>query len=337
MSDQQALDVGDKVKRGTAVRAGECPLGHSRVRTVERVPVADLFRSWHRQFGVSAKILIEADPRLSNLEFRECADCGLQFFFPSIAGDRDFYEGLSQSGWWGRDAIEYAKPEWEVALRHIEPGHTVLDVGCGGSRFDLRLPEGCVYVGLELNEKQASWVREKGVDVRLQSIQEHAEQNQARYDVVCLFQVIEHVDNLVPFLKATISCLKPGGALVVGCPNVDGFLRTEHDNLLNMPPHHVTWWSRRSLEHLSRDIGMPLQDIAESDLERQHYRGFMHTFWMNRLLGPSACRRFILTGARYRVAKFGARALSRFTGSWIERFQSCIKGHTITAVYRKPG
>ena len=337
MSDHQAQDVCDEDRRGIAAGGGACPLGHSPVRTLERVPIADLFQSWQRQFGVSARILIESDPRLSDLEFRECAECGLQFFSPSIAGDKDFYEELSQSGWWGRDAIEYAKPEWEVALRHIEPGHAILDVGCGGSRFDLRLPEGCTYVGLELNEKQASRVRGEGVDVRLQSIQEHAEHNRAKYDVVCLFQVIEHVDNLMSFLKAATSCLKPGGALVVGCPNVEGFLRTEHDNLLNMPPHHVTWWSRRSLEHLSRDIGMPLQDIAESDLERQHYRGFMHTFWMNRLLGSSAGRQFTLTGTRYRVARFGARALSRLTGSWIERFQSCIKGHTITAVYRKPG
>jgi SAM-dependent methyltransferase len=324
-------------KKEAPVPTLACPFGHSSAYVLEKLPIADLAQAWRREFGISIQSLFARLER-DELEFCECQECNLRFFSPGVPGDGSFYSALSHwyDQWRGHVAGAEFKPDYLVAQRHIEPGSAVLEIGCGCARFDLRIPEGCSYVGLELNPDYVLRGRAAGVDVRLEPVQTHAGVHPGEYDVVCLFQVIEHIADVHAFIAACLDCVRPGGLLIVGCPNTEGFLRTEHDNLLNMPPHHITWWSRRSLEFLAQELGLMVAEIVEEPLENESRRGFMQSFWMNRLLRPAAGQQFVLTGARYRLSRFGARVLSRLTSSWIVGFENCIKGHTITAVYRKP-
>jgi len=317
------------------VTAAVCPLGHHSVRLIEQIEFTELVDAWRREFGLIASNLIKAQDSYRQLDFCECDTCGLSFFYPLVSGDGLFYQSLAQSQWWGRVDFESTKPEWEVALRYISPGDAVLDVGCGNSSFADRLPKGCTYVGIDLNSDLIERARRAGKDVRLETIQDHAKDHQCGYDAVCLFQVIEHVDDLQSFISASAACVKPGGILIVGCPNSQAFLGMQCDNLMNMPPHHLTWWSKRPLEYLGHRLDMRIEVVEESELEKEYVRSFVRELWMTRLFGSAKRRRFVLSGMRYRLSGFSAKIMSRLTNSWISGFEPCIKGHTITAVYRK--
>jgi 2-polyprenyl-3-methyl-5-hydroxy-6-metoxy-1,4-benzoquinol methylase len=326
------LPVPGEIILSTAVAA--CPLGHGSVRVMEQVETAELAQAWRRRFGLSASCLVAGTADRRDLDFCECGTCRLRFFHPLIAGDADFYRSLARSHWWGHSEVAFSKPEWDLALRYIKPGDAVLDVGCGGSRFDRQLPERCSYVGLELNADQVAHLKDAGTDARLESIQDHAKDHQGRYDAVCMFQIIEHVADVRSFVSACAACVQPGGLLIVGCPNGNGFLRMQCDNLMNMPPHHVTWWSREPLEYLGHHLNMTIEAMEESELEKEYLHSFMRELWMRRLFVPADGRQFALSGSRYRLSEFAAKVMSRLTRSWISSFAPAIKGHTITVAYR---
>ena len=124
--------------------------------------------------------------------------------------------------------------------------------------------------------------------------------------------------------------------LVIGCPNAEGFLGSEPDNLLNMPPHHITWWSRRSLEFIAQAWNLAVVTIKEESLEDQYRRAFMYSFWLRWLASRAiANHQFLLAGARYRISSLAATVMSRLTFRFLAGFEKCIRGHTITAVLQK--
>lgn len=45
------------------------------------------------------------------------------------------------------------------------------------------------------------------------SIEEHAVENEAKYDALVASEIIEHVSNKEEFLKACVKCLKPKGSI----------------------------------------------------------------------------------------------------------------------------
>jgi 2-polyprenyl-3-methyl-5-hydroxy-6-metoxy-1,4-benzoquinol methylase len=89
---------------------------------------------------------------------------------------------------------------------------------------------------LELNEKAIQTGRAKGLDVHADTIQDFARTHQNAFDVVCYFQVLEHITDVQSFVQASVDALKPGGKLIICVPNNEGFLKYDKHNLLNQPP-----------------------------------------------------------------------------------------------------
>ena len=48
-----------------------------------------------------------------------------------------------------------------------------------------------------------------------------------QYDIVCAFQVVEHLPEIMPFVLAAMSCVKKDGILIVSVPNRERALRDE--------------------------------------------------------------------------------------------------------------
>ena len=84
----------------------------------------------------------------------------------------------------------------------------------------------------------------------------HADENgpadpDRRFDVVCAFQVLEHVADPLAFIAEAKARLNPGGLLFIGVPNRESYVGRLRDFPLDMPPHHVMRWSRRALAALA--------------------------------------------------------------------------------------
>ena len=170
-----------------------CPLcGAASPGQWARVSARDLERIYQRAYGVRIASLTATH---DELRLMHCRACDLKFFDPAIAGDVAFYEALESFDWY----YTKAKPEFDLAASFVNAGDHVLEVGCGAGHFGKRL-ERARYVGLELTELAAKAARGAGLDVRRETLEAHAASAAGAYDVVCFFQVLEHISQPGAFL-----------------------------------------------------------------------------------------------------------------------------------------
>lgn len=174
---------------------------------------------------------------VSEVTLHECSRTGYRFWRPAdVAGDEVFYQELS------RVWADYYRPsrwEYEIAKRFVLEGGRVLEVGCGRGYF-LRSLEGAAVVaeGLELN-REAIENKVTSFHVRAETIDELARKRPNAFDVVCCFQVLEHVIAPGDFLRSCLAALKPGGLLVVSTPNNEHVPLASYSDAFDLPPHHM--------------------------------------------------------------------------------------------------
>ena len=311
-----------------AVAESPCPLcrsiGARTVGAVRRVDLIDRYRA----IGVQ----VEAElPAAAAIELRRCGECDLEFFDPPAAGSADLYRQLETFDWY----YEPEKPEFSIALGLIPDGASVLEVGSGAGAFAVRLPVRCRYVGLELNPSAAAKAKAAGIDVRVETLDEHLAANGSRYDVVCSFQVLEHVPDPRGFLSGCARAVEAGGQVLIGVPSADSFASSLPDFILDMPPHHVTRWSDRCLREAASPAGLEFAQVLPERLRSVH----ASAFWTARLLR----RAYACVGRvpPLMATAFGSRMVLKgaaYAGTALARLQpmpSRHRGIAVVAVYRK--
>ena len=307
--------------------SGCCPLcGAPAPRTVAALDAAVVAREYRRVLGIDV-----AGPAPS-LRLERCPRCDLAFFTPPWAGDEGFYRRLQRLPWYYRPD----KPEYRVAAACVSPEDAVLEIGGGDGAFAAHLA--CrSYRMLELNRDAVEAARRRGLDARDDAVEAHAIDHPEAYDVVCGFQVLEHVPGPRAFAAAAAACLRPGGLLILSVPGDESFVGRERHNLLNIPPHHATRWSDRSLATLGEQLGLEVAVLHHDCLAPWHVLPYashladealaavLRRSW--RPLDPL----FVAPPVR------AARALLRlFPYPLVRLGRGRIRGHSTTAVYRKP-
>ena len=130
----------------------------------------------------------------------------------------------------GNPVVGYFRKIWEAAkikdFRKLAGSgkKKILDVGCGEGRFLSLLKEYgdpvWELVGLDLDEKAAELCRRKGFRCETARIEDFAKRE--KFDVIIMFQLIEHVDNPRLVIESMRGMLTPGGILVLETPNPRG-------------------------------------------------------------------------------------------------------------------
>ena len=123
--------------------------------------------------------------------------------------------------------------------RYREQG-TLLEVGCGGGHFLARaLLRGWKVRGTEYGTIPIEACRARGIDV-FEGPLDIAAHPAEGVDIVCSFEVIEHVAYPNKELDKMISILRPGGLLYLTTPNFNCLARRiapETWNVANYPEH----------------------------------------------------------------------------------------------------
>jgi len=244
-----------------------------------------LLNGYERSFQIDVGPHVSAEA--TTIDLLECADCSLRWYSPLSTGGPDFYEALQKYDWY----YQGEKPEYKHAASMIAGAASVLDVGCGRGAFASFLSGGQHYRGLEFNQVAVRKAKAEGLDVIVRSIEAEAEINPAAYDVVCHFQVLEHVEDPLGFMAACTRALKPGGTLMVTVPAEDSYLALVPNGWLNMPPHHLTRWTDKAIHHLVRKLGLTMMDIWHepvADFHMASYRQVMSGFAVRDSLGIKA-------------------------------------------------
>jgi SAM-dependent methyltransferase len=228
-----------------------CPLCGASAQILEAQAASeDLIRLYQSFFRLEIRRFFAP---ASTIGLWRCPTCDLLHCDPPITGDDAFYGALARFDWY----YQADKHEFASADALIPAAATVLEVGCGpglyGQRRDKRL-----YVGLETSSLALERAKALGLDARPVLIQDYARQYPGMADAVVSFQVLEHVAAPAAFLQACVDALRPGGRLVLSVPNAEGFMRGNVNDILNLPPHHVTRWSPAAFQWVARRWGLRL-------------------------------------------------------------------------------
>jgi SAM-dependent methyltransferase len=206
------------------------------------------------------------------LSFVICQSCDLRFFSPTSAATARLYEALQKFDFY----YQLEKPEFDYARSLIGSEADVLEVGCGAGAFGSSLKCGS-YLGLELTSASAERARALGLAILERTIEDHALQHSASYDVVCAFQVLEHIAEPGRFISGCLATLRPGGRLILSIPSADSFAGSLPNHALDLPPHHMTRWSDRCLLGLNSVFPASIEEIWHETLRPVHYRMFLQS------------------------------------------------------------
>jgi 2-polyprenyl-3-methyl-5-hydroxy-6-metoxy-1,4-benzoquinol methylase len=148
-------------------------------------------------------------------------------------------------------------------------GKSVLEIGCadGALLKSLSRFEPSRLVGIDINQTALDYGREHyGLDLRNATI-ESAGFCEGEFDCVAMIDVIEHVPDLAGFFAAAARCVRPGGVMVVFCPNAGGLGAAGRSwSYLLRSLEHVTYPSIASLECLASRHAMRIFKVwSEGD------------------------------------------------------------------------
>jgi SAM-dependent methyltransferase len=154
------------------------------------------------------------------------------------------------------------RPWLERVLGYCErygiPRGTLVEVGAGFGTFaELAQASGRFgrVVGVEANPEMAAACRARGVEVVARRFEELGGEV-APIDVLVAFEVIEHLFEPRVLVESCARLMRPGGLLVLSCPNGQGFdIGVLGAVSLAIDPEHVNLFNPRSLSLLVETCG----------------------------------------------------------------------------------
>jgi 2-polyprenyl-3-methyl-5-hydroxy-6-metoxy-1,4-benzoquinol methylase len=152
----------------------------------------------------------------------------------------------------------------EICRRHGVSTGAILDVGAGFGTFLEEVRALGAFERIVAVEPTPSLVRtcrERGLEVIDRPI-EQVELEGGAFDVVTSFEVIEHLFRPSEYVRQCARVLKPGGILILTCPNVKGFdvmVLREGSNAVD--PEHLNYFHPASLSRLVSGHGFEVLEI----------------------------------------------------------------------------
>lgn len=274
-----------------------------------------IISQYKTEFGVDVGSYFKG---LKTVDIYQCQASSLRFYYPfSLAGDGQFYADLAR-GYKGYYSVW--KWEHEKVFQFIQSGQSVLEIGCGNGYFLEKLKEKKGQaIGLDLNPDAVEYGKQHGLAILNEAIALHAQKQAGVYDVVCAFQLFEHVNEVGTFLKESVACLKKGGILAIGVPNNDCYIFKEDPyHTLNVPPHHMLLWNPASLSYVVELFDLELIEVAVQPSVPIN-KSVAYLLWLKKQVGSNAVADFLHLTTRF----------------FVKRLPVFSEGPTVVAIYRK--
>lgn len=151
----------------------------------------------------------------------------------------------------------------------------LLDIGCSAGLFlNLAKEKGWETYGVEISKDTANIAIQKyGLNVFNGDL-EKANFKTKFFDVITIFDVIEHVKNPTRTMYFINRLLKDEGVLILSTPNIDGIfpvLSYKVSKLINYwphpePPHHLFQFSKKTIKRLLNKTGFEVLKISHKDI-----------------------------------------------------------------------
>lgn len=147
-------------------------------------------------------------------------------------------------------------------LKRYGIGTEMLEVGAGAGDFMVAAHKcGWDVKAVEYSAKMCDAIRsEFGFDIRCGELTEGLWPRES-FDLVTLWNVIEHLQHPLGDLKIAASYLRPGGRVLLNIPTDQVAYHGkwfEHHWALLLPPEHINFFNRESLSKLCEKAGLRL-------------------------------------------------------------------------------
>lgn len=150
----------------------------------------------------------------------------------------------------------------EKAVGRLRPEHQIVDVGCGLNDFLRVVKEvrGAVGTGVDMKESVVAHVRDTLRMPIVQGTLQEAKFESGSFDLVTMFEYLEHELNPCGVLAEARRVLKPGGHVAIEIPDIEGWpARTFKNRWANLDlPRHLVFFERQTLERAFAKYGFEL-------------------------------------------------------------------------------
>ena len=212
----------------------------------------------------------------------KCNQCQFCYANPFVGGDELFYDLAC-----GKTNYPQWRFEFEVTLNAIKdilqeeksPEFQLLEIGAGDGAFIKQLaailPTKFISA-TEYSETGIKQLAKLGVNTYQEDFRQLGHQWSKKFSAVCLFQVLEHLDDIEATFEVLNKITKEKAHLFIAVPNMKRINFHEANGaLLDMPPHHIGRYNRRIFEILADRFGWVLKDHR---IETSSLTEFLHKF-----------------------------------------------------------
>jgi 2-polyprenyl-3-methyl-5-hydroxy-6-metoxy-1,4-benzoquinol methylase len=229
--------------------------------------------------GANQSSTIYADARdpitLDHFRVMRCSVCSTAFTAPRPASLDRYYPSRYRA--YGTVVTRVLRTLYDLRVSRwtrLKPeGASVLEVGCGpGLMLAAFKRRGWRVLGIERNEAAAEMGRTRfAVEIVSTSIEELPAD--LRFDLIILFQVLEHIGEPVALLNECGKRLAPGGNLIINVPNFGSWQAWfAGSKWLHLDvPRHLVHYTPQTLATTLDRAGFRLSSLSFASLEHDPY------------------------------------------------------------------
>lgn len=191
----------------------------------------------------------------NNGQYAYCTNCKHIFLKTSLKQEIliDFYKNYPTSSLdWHINESEFYQRIYKSGIDAITAStkkKLLLDIGCSSGYFlSIAKQFGFNTSGIEPNALESSFASEQGINVIGSTIEEIP--HSSKFDVITMWDVLEHIDSPVQYLKKLSGVLNIGGIVFVQIPTCDSLAARVLRDKCNMFDgiEHLTLFSSKSLD-----------------------------------------------------------------------------------------
>ncbi|MEK6751691.1 MAG: class I SAM-dependent methyltransferase [Chloroflexota bacterium] len=183
--------------------------------------------------------------------------------------------------------------------RHSEVnGKKALDIGCGGGLFLSKIKQaGADVLGIELSDTRAYYAKTRhGFEVVKRTIEDdYWKSYHGTFDMVTLWDVIEHVNYPLATLRSAADILKSGGILLIDTPCRDAFYhrfgeftywlsRGKYPTFLNAMYSAKPFGHKQIFSLAEMKSALEMAGLEVVELRRFHELSFPYSFYLKKLV-----------------------------------------------------
>ena len=222
--------------------------------------------------------------RQKTCEVVQCNNCKFCYSNPFISGDERFYTlAYNRSG--------YPKWKWEfqvsyeVLTKRLKAHHMLLEIGAGNGAFVKKISPSLIpkenVLCTEYSEYGRRQIQHYGIECLSEDVRNIKKEYLGNhFNIVCMFHVLEHMDQLDILFEKLNWLTKAGGSIFMAVPNPKRIQFNELNGaLLDMPPNHIGRWNRKCFEEIARKSGFYIEDYK---IEKSSFIPMAKTFLIHR-------------------------------------------------------